>query len=200
VNLKDTYNKIAEDWHRDHQKDDWWQEGTDKFVSLFNRDDLILDAGCGSGVKTRYLVDKGLSIVGIDISAELLKIAKKEVPEATFYEKDMSQVNELEENFDGIFAQASLLHISKKDIESVLQKLINKLKKDGYFYVAVKENKNIKEEIVKENDYGYDYQRFFSYYTLEELRQYFRELRLKIVFETITNSGRTNWIQVIAKK
>lgn len=200
MNLKDTYNKIAEDWHKDHNHDGWWCEGTDKYISFFNKDDLILDAGCGSGVKSKYLSDRGLKIVGIDISEKLLEIAKKEIPQAEFYEMGMEDVSKLKDEFDGIFAQASLLHIAKKDIKEVLRKLNKKLKSGGYFYIAVKENKNIKEEIVKENDYGYEYERFFSYYTLDELKSYLKGLNLKIVFETVADSGKTNWIQVIAQK
>jgi hypothetical protein len=29
MDLKSTYNKIAEDWHKNHQQDDWWVEGID---------------------------------------------------------------------------------------------------------------------------------------------------------------------------
>lgn len=200
MDIKSTYNQIAKDWHNDHQQDDWWCDGTDHFTELFNKGNLILDVGCGSGVKAKYLTDRGLKVVGIDISDKLLKIAKKEVPQAKFYIIDMADVDRLKESFDGIFAQASLLHIAKKDIRKILEKLISKLKPDGYFYATVKENKEIKEEIVKEKDYGYEYERFFSYYTKEELENYFKDLNMKIVFSIVTNSGKTNWIQIIAQK
>lgn len=200
MNLKDTYNRIAQDWHNDHNQDGWWCAGTDKYISMFKSGDLILDAGCGSGVKAKYLSNRGLNVIGIDISDNLLEIAKKEVPTAKFVQMDMKDVDRLNEKFDGVFAQASLLHIAKKDIRNVLVNLIKVLKNDGYFYIAVKENEKIKEEVVKESDYGYEYERFFSYYTLDELKQYLKELDMKITLETITNSGRTNWIQIIAQK
>jgi len=69
-------------------------------------------------------------------------------------------------------------------------------------HIAVKEirDKNIEEEIRKEDDYGYEYERFFSYFTLEELRDYFKILKLEIISENIVNSGRSNWINIIGKK
>jgi 2-polyprenyl-3-methyl-5-hydroxy-6-metoxy-1,4-benzoquinol methylase len=36
----------------------------------------VLDAGCGEGVVTRYLADRGAQAVGIDISSQLLELAQ----------------------------------------------------------------------------------------------------------------------------
>lgn len=54
---KQTYNKIAEDWHRHHSSDDWWVAGTDHLISLLPVGATALDVGCGSGVKSKYLVN-----------------------------------------------------------------------------------------------------------------------------------------------
>ena len=111
MNLKDTYNKIAEEWNRTHQTDDWWVEGTERFVSFLKPGDLVLDVGCGPGTKSKYLIGKGLRVFGIDLADKFIKIARQKVPEAEFAVLDMQEMEKLEKNFDGIFAQASLLHI-----------------------------------------------------------------------------------------
>lgn len=202
MNLKDTYNKIAEDWNRDHHDDTWWHEGTKKFISFLDHGDQVLDVGCGAGHKTKYLVEHGLKAIGTDLSEKMLGIAKREVPEVNFIVQDMRDTNQLKRQFDGIFAQACLLHIPKKEAQIVIEAILTKLKSGGYFYIAVKELKSgsKEEEILEENDYGYKYERFFSYYTLDEVKNYFTKLKMKIVFEDVTNSGHTNWVQVIAKK
>ena len=82
--LKSTYNHIAEDWHKDHKEDTWWVEGTDKFVSFLKYNSLVLDVGCGAGVKSNYLINKGLKIVGLDFSEKMIEIAKREVPKVGF--------------------------------------------------------------------------------------------------------------------
>lgn len=201
-NLKDTYNLIAEDWHRDHQKDDWWVEGTDKFVSFLSTGVRVLDVGCGSGVKAKYLSNKGVKVVGLDLSDKMIEIARREVSEAEFIVGDMAQLANVEGEFDGIFMQASLLHIPKAEAPKVLASLNAKLKKGGYFYVGVKALMPgaPEEEIEKENDYGYEYERFFSYYSLDELRGYFKDLDLEIVRELVASSGKRPWIQVIGRK
>jgi len=204
--LKDTYNKIADDWHSDHKKDDWWQEGTDKFISYFKKGDSILDIGCAGGVKSKYLIDKGLKVTGIDFSEKFIEIAKKEVTEGDFWVMDINDVDKLNKKFDGIFIQAVLLHIPKSEVESILKKVVSKLKEGGFLYVAVKEKKEngAEEEIKKEDDYGYEYERFFSYYSKDELKTYFKNIRLKVVFKNVEPPSRatrkTNWLQVIGKK
>lgn len=202
MGLKETYNKIAKDWHKDHCKDEWWVKGTNEFVSLLKENDLVLDVGCGAGTKSKYLVNKKLRVTGIDFSKEMIKIAKKEVPSANFIVLDLDNIDNLQDNFDGIFMQAVLLHIPKKEIISKLKKIINKLKNGGYLYIAVKEKrKNGSEEEVKtENDYGYDYERFFSYFNKKEVMDFMEKIGLTIVYDNITLLKNTNWIQVIGRK
>ena len=202
MDLKSTYNKIAKDWMQDHHGDTWWVEGTDKYLSFFQPNASILDVGCGAGEKSKYLVKKGFKVTGIDFSEEMIALAKEQVPAGKFFVKDIKQPLDLEDAFDGVFAQAVLLHIPKKEVSSVLKNIIAPLKTGGYFYAAVKELRqgNPDEEIVKENDYGYEYERFFSYFTVDELKSYLQELGMELVYENVALSGRTNWVQVVAKK
>lgn len=113
-NLKKTYNKIAEDWNQDHQNDIWSVEAAKKFASLFKKGSKILDIGCGSGLKSRAIIDKGLKVVGIDISEKMIKLARKNAPEGIFQVMDMEGIT-FKGKFDGVFAQACLLHVPKKE-------------------------------------------------------------------------------------
>lgn len=206
MDLKDTYNTIAQDWHKDHQTDDWWVGGTDKFIECVSLNGLVLDVGCGGGTKSKYLISKGLKVVGVDIAEKMIEIAKQEVPQGTFYTMDLGEVDALEEMFDGIFMQAVLLHIQKKEALKILKKMASKLKAGGCLYIAVKEKieGGIDEETKVDNDYGYEYERFFSYYTIAELKEYFSNLGLETIFtenNPPSRSGRaSNWISIIGKK
>lgn len=44
----------------------------------------VVELGCGSGILTRRLVKSGYRVLGIDISRDMLDVAKKYVPQATF--------------------------------------------------------------------------------------------------------------------
>ena len=204
MSLAETYDRIAEFWHADHQTDDWWQEGTDRFISFLPQGASVLDVGCGSGVKSKYLRARELAAVGIDISENLLAIARRESPDGDFRKLSMLELEQVPETFDGVFAQASLLHIAKADAPTAVRKMAGRAKPGGFVYVAVKEARpdQPEERIEKESDYGFEYERFFSYFSMEELKRYFSDAGLETVFEDRKSSpsGKTVWLQIIGKK
>lgn len=202
MDLKLTYNRIAKDWANDHSDDSWWVNGTEKYVSFLPKGGFVLDVGCGNGEKSKYFADKGFKVTGVDFSEEMIKLAKSHVPLATFFVKDIKEPLKLENMFDGVFAQAVLLHMPKKEVLDVIKNMTTPLKPGGYLYIAVKETKlgEPEEQMVKESDYGYEYERFFSYFTLEEMENYLKQAGLAVVHKETTFSGKTNWIQIIAKK
>lgn len=202
MDLKSTYNKIADDWHDDHKNENYWLGATDKFISFLKPGGLILDVGCGPGLKTKYFIEKGFKVVGVDFSEKMIEIAKKEAPQGKFFVLDVKNVTDLKESFDGIYAHAVLLHIQKKEIENVLRDLTDNLKYKGYIYIAVKEQRPNQpdEEIKTENNYGYKYKRFYSYFTFEELDNYLKDLKIKIRYRDFTVFRNTRWIEVIGQK
>lgn len=56
------------------------------------KDGLVLDMGCGTGAMTRYLDAHGYDMTGIDLSEEMLTIAKeKSSPDILYLLQDMRQ-------------------------------------------------------------------------------------------------------------
>ena len=196
--LRDTYDRIAEDWAKDHEGDTWWRECTAKFASLLPQDARVLDAGCGSGQKARFFQDRGFHVLGIDFSEKLLEIARQTATASDFRLLDLRDIGTLSEEFEGVFAQASLLHIPKAETFSVIESMVSRLVPRGLLYLAVKAQRrgNPEEEIVTENDYGYDYERFFSYYTADEMRAHVDRLGLSLVHAEVSQ----DWMQIIARK
>jgi ubiquinone/menaquinone biosynthesis C-methylase UbiE len=50
--------------------------------SLFNRGDLVLDLGCGTGVDALHLESRGVSVYGIDSSPRMIEVARRRGIEA----------------------------------------------------------------------------------------------------------------------
>jgi len=48
------------------------------------RDGLVVDLGCGSGIWARALTDAGYDVLGVDGSADMLRIARRRAPRARF--------------------------------------------------------------------------------------------------------------------
>ena len=202
MDLKSTYNKIAEDWTKDHNDDTWWQEGTNHFLSFLPKGAVILDVGCGAGIKTRYIADRGYAVSGIDFSEKMIEIAGRENPDLEFNVLDVYELEKLNKKYDAVFAQAVLLHIPKARVVEVLNKMKDLLNPEGLLYIAVKGIKDdgVEEKIITENDYGYEYDRFFSYFSPIELRGYFEKLNMQIVWDSEKDRSPTNWFQLIARK
>ena len=158
------------------------------------------------GTKSKYLIAKGLKITGIDFSENLIEIAKRENPGGNFLVMDVHDIDKMNETFDGIFMQAVLLHIPKNEAEEIVKKAVQKLNPGGLLYVAVKEKieGGPDEEVKKDDDYGYEYERFFSYFTLEDFQAYFNNVGLEMIYKDVKPPSRTsrqsNWMQLIGKK
>lgn len=201
-NLAKTYDELAVYWGKDPSLHDWGDEELKKFAHYVknNNGREILELGCGSGVQTKLLLDLGLSVVGIDISPNMIAEAKKRAPKGEYLVGDIASVAFAKDSFDGIYARASLLHIPKKLIPNVMLSIGKMLKTGGYFYLAIKEGKG--EGEVEDVRHGINVKRFFSLFVKEEIEKLMEAAGFKIVeLNTYTRvGGSTTWIQVISQK
>jgi len=84
----------------------------------------VLDVGCGTGVPSAgMMVESGMDVVGIDVSVEMLKLARRNVPGARFVAMDMLELDSSLGDFDAAVAFFSLLMLRRADIPAVLRRL-----------------------------------------------------------------------------
>lgn len=108
----------------------------DKFLQYIQPNSKILDLGCGAGRDSKYFKDKGYDVVALDGSSELCKITATYLQQEVIC-KDFKDI-EYKNEFDGIWACASLLHLPSKDLPKVLIKCSKALKEKGIFYLSFK--------------------------------------------------------------
>lgn len=96
----------------------------------------VLDAGCGSGRDSKAFMTRGYQVTAFDASAQLAELAGaylgNEVRVLRFQEIEWT------ETFDGVWACASLLHVPRRELPSVLTRLGKALKPGGVMYVSFK--------------------------------------------------------------
>lgn len=172
------------------------------FLARLPKNSLVLDVGCAGGIKSRFLMERGMRVIGVDIAENFIQIAKHENPTGDFRVLDMLDIATMPDRFDAICAQASLLHIPKQDVPRVMAGFTTVLSPGGLLAIAVKEKRpdQPEEQIVSEDDYGYPYERLFSYFTEQELRDLYTTVGLECIEYSVTTVGRTNWIHVIGQK
>lgn len=131
----DYYNKYAVEFSRD-TFDVKFTETQDLFLSLLKPNSCILDFGCGSGRDTRYFLQQGYRVEAIDGSKSLCEIAQKNtgIPIRQMLFQDLRESDE----YDGIWACSSILHLAKNELTTVMKKMIRALKKNGIIYTSFK--------------------------------------------------------------
>ncbi len=172
------------------------QENYDRFLKHLPANAYILDFGCGSGRDSKYFIDKGYKVKAIDGSEEMCKLASKYINQDVSCMKfeELKDVN----TYDAIWACASILHIEKENLSSVLIKMINALKAGGIIYTSFKLGTGYE---IKEGKY-------YNYLTKDEMIQILNQLdkKLKLIdyFETLPSTKRTAkntvWGNFIIKK
>ena len=78
----------------------------------------ILDLGCGSGRDSKYFLDKGYDVVSLDASEAMCRKTQELTGKEAVHKRieDMNYENE----FDAVWACASLLHVAKSDMHKIL--------------------------------------------------------------------------------
>lgn len=100
----------------------------------------VLDVGSGTGIPTaRQLTDAGHQVVGVDISEEMLRLARRDVPEAEFHHLDIVDLDPSLGDFAAAVAFFSLLMLPRVEIPPVLAKINGLLRPGGYFLLSMVE-------------------------------------------------------------
>jgi len=107
-----------------------------RFLDGLKPDGLILDLGCGSGRDTRRFLDLGYRVDAWDGSPAIARHASASLGRAV--SARTAQSLEEVEQYDGIWACSSLLHLSRTEFVDVARKIRSALRPSGRFYASLK--------------------------------------------------------------
>ena len=149
----------------------------DRFLAYLPAGAAILDAGCGSGRDSLCFMKKGYAVTMLDASEGMCNCAE----ELTGQKALCMGFHEIEfaDRFDGIWACASLLHVSEKELENVLAIFHRALKRDGVLYASWKYGEAERS----------DGERFYCDMTEEKLRRVLARVDLKAREDIEANKG-----------
>lgn len=96
----------------------------------------LLDLGCGGG-NDDFALKKYFNVTGIDLSPEMLKLAKKLNPDVNYLLGDMRTIR-LKEKFDAVTVFDSINYmLTKQDLRSVFETAYEHLKPGGLLIIVV---------------------------------------------------------------
>ena len=174
------YNDIAKEYDRDFSTD----TSDNKYIDIFldSLDGLrVLDAGCGCGRDYKYMVQKGFSVDGIDLSSGMLKIAKEKIPNGKFELMDMADLTYPDDKYDGILCNHSFFHIPVKEIPKTLLNFKRVLKNNGKLLLIL--NEGVGETMVEE-PYRPGTYVYMNYFSIEQIKNLLQKYEFKIISAT----------------
>ncbi|MEU1210295.1 class I SAM-dependent methyltransferase [Nocardia sp. NPDC005825] len=92
----------------------------------------VADIGCGPGRVTTHLAAAGLEVSGIDLSPEMIRIAREQYPDLSFEVGPMERLRFEDESLAGIVAWYSIIHTPPARVPDVLTEFARVLRPGGY--------------------------------------------------------------------
>jgi SAM-dependent methyltransferase len=106
------------------------------FLAQLPKGAAVLDLGCGTGRDTSALIEAGMKVTAIDGSPEMAEQAERRIgiPVRVALFEDLDDIDA----FDGIWANASLLHVPRTGLPDVLKRVYRALKPNAVLHANFK--------------------------------------------------------------
>src|SRR5260221_12491465 len=97
-------------------------EVLERFAAAVRDQGLVCEIGCGPGQVARYLHERGVAVVGLDLSPRMVELARQLNHGIEFQEGDMAKLPAEYASWAGIVAFYSIIHIARSAEIAVLSK------------------------------------------------------------------------------
>jgi SAM-dependent methyltransferase len=96
----------------------------------------VADVGCGPGYVTAHLHDAGVDVFGIDLSPEMVAIARRDYPDLRFEVGTMTDLQLADNSVAGIIAFWSVIHVPDHAMPGVFEQFRRVLRSQGPLLVG----------------------------------------------------------------
>ncbi len=160
---------------------DLYDDTYDTFCEEVNIENAtILEIGCGPGNITKYLLNKrpDFRIEGVDVSPNMILLAKTNNPIADFEVMDCREIDKLQSKFNGIICGFCFTYLSEFDSSKLIKDCTTLLKDKGVLYISFVEGDYLKSgfRIASTGDRTY-----FYFHTLDSLTKELKDCSLETI-------------------
>lgn len=163
------------------------------FALVRKNNPKVLEIGCGNGRDAQEILKHTNDYLGLDVSEKLIELAKQKVPSAQFIIANIENYT-LPTELDAVFAFASLIHVSKGNLQKIFKAILASLNHGGVFRLSMKYAEEYVES-TKTDEFGTRTFYLYSDTDIAELAQGFT-----IVKSEIGDFGGQKWLEVLIQK
>jgi SAM-dependent methyltransferase len=174
--LSASYDEVAEEYVQriagelEHKPFD--RELLDRYAAMFNASETVCDLGCGPAHVARYLRERGVKVIGIDLSPGMVEQARRLNPELDIRQGDMMSLDVPDESWAGIVAFYSIIHIPRASVARALSELGRCLRPGGRLLMSF----HVGDEVMHLEDlWGHPVKMDFIFFRADEMLGYLEE-------------------------
>lgn len=140
-----------------------YDEALDYFSDFLPQKASILDVACGPGNITKYLISKSKNyqILGIDLAENMLSLAEKHNPEATFQLLDGRKIKELNKSFHAIVSGFFSPYLSREELGEFIMDTSRCLLPEGLLFLSTMEDDYSKSGVQNSSTGAYSLHMYF---------------------------------------
>jgi len=166
-----------------------------QFARVLPKGGVLFDYGCGIGTDLAWLKTKGFRVAGMDGTADFVEEARRRNPGVSIAHSRFDIFRLPAARYDGIWANATLMHIVPQAMDGQLKKLASALKPGGFLGVVLPWGR---KKGIAQSDWIPG--RYMACYTNPEAAGFFKGWNVNFL-KTIANDHRSGrWIQILAQK
>ncbi|MBG0853322.1 methyltransferase domain-containing protein [Streptomyces spinoverrucosus] len=106
------------------------------YAELVGGDGEVADLGCGPGLVTGYLASLGLKVFGLDLSAAMLAVARRENPALRFEQGSMLDLGIPDGHLAGVVSHYSTVHTPTDELPALFKEYARVLAPGGHLLLA----------------------------------------------------------------
>lgn len=108
----------------------------DRFAATVRGLGPVCDLGCGPGHVARYLYERGVPAVGVDLSPVMVEEARRLNPGTDFQVGDLRRLDIEDRSFAGAIAFYSVIHVPRREIGMAFDEIRRVLRPGGQLLLA----------------------------------------------------------------
>jgi SAM-dependent methyltransferase len=184
MSVRDSYDSAASAY-ADHLFTELEKKPLDRhllnrFAEATRGSGWVVDLGCGPGHVAKYLREQGVSVIGVDLSVEMIKVAGSLSPEIDFRVGDMRRLDFDDASLAGVVAFYSIVHFDPAELSAVFREMRRVLRQDGLALISF----HVGDQVVHVDDlYGAPVSLDFQFHVPDEVIAALRGAQLNAMEE-----------------